>query len=360
MKYTLNDIFIVPAVVSDIDSRSQCNPLYENGLLPLFTAPMSSVVGIDNYGTFLENKIKSIIPRNEDLASRLNLCKKTWCAFSLSEFIENFVNARFYDMDTVLYYNGHMFVLIDIANGHMKKMHDAIRKAKQIYGDKIVIMAGNIANPETYVELSEAGADYVRVGIGTGSVCITSSNTGIHYPIASLITECYEKSLGLYKPALIVADGGCRGYSDIIKCLALGADYVMCGSIFSKMLESHGPVYLKCDNEYTELKKEHVTFSNGKPNVLCNEVNPPASIVKKYYGMSTRKAQREINGEDSKTSEGIEKEITVDYSISQWVENFIDYLKSSMSYTNSKTLENFIGKVNTIIVSNNSSGSINK
>jgi IMP dehydrogenase/GMP reductase len=231
----------------------------------------------------------------------------------------------------------------------MLKLHNLIREAKDKYGDKLKIMAGNIANPEGYRLLSEAGADYIRVGIGTGSVCITSSNTAIHYPMASLIKECYEVSLQLKSQAYIIADGGIKGYGDIEKALALGADYVMCGSIFNRMLESAGNT-INSDglmlNQYEESTLGR--FKRGQ------------TLYKSHYGMSTKRAQKEIGSKELKTSEGIEKTQKVEYTMNQWTKNCVHYLKSAMSYTGSRELYDFIGNVDTIIVSNNSYDSVNK
>lgn len=166
MKYSLNDIFVVPAPVSTIESRAECSPYYSNGMLPLFTAPMSSVVGLENYKIFERNKINPIIPRTIELKNRKELCLKTWCAFSLDEFIDMTHSDEFINCEKT-------FMLIDIANGHMLKLHEAIKFAKNKFGNKIVIMAGNIASPETYRLLSDAGADFIRLGIGSG--CFTGN-----------------------------------------------------------------------------------------------------------------------------------------------------------------------------------------
>lgn len=161
IKFGLNDVFIAPASVSEINSRSECDIYNHDGVLPLFTAPMSSVVNLDNYKLFEENKITPIIPRSVSFIERLNLCHKNWCAFSLSEFEDVF-------NDTSQKLTVKNYVLIDIANGNMLKLHNTIKKGKEIHGEKLVIMAGNIANPETYRVLSDAGADYIRCGVGGG------------------------------------------------------------------------------------------------------------------------------------------------------------------------------------------------
>lgn len=341
MKYSLNDVFVVPASVSTIESRSECCPYYEDGMLPLFTAPMASVVDFINCDLFRQNKLNPILPRTIELRLRLSLCDKYWCAFSLDEFIEITKVPK-------IKRDNKQFLVIDIANGHMLKLHEAIRKAKEIHGDNIVIMAGNIANPETYRILSEAGADYVRVGIGTGSCCLTASNTAIYWPLGSLIKECFDISMTLDNPAKIIADGGIKGFSDIIKCLALGADYVACGSIFNRMLESAGYTSYYGDriDQYSDETKR--LFKSGE------------IFMKEHYGMSTKKAQLEINGKAKKTSEGIEREQRVEYTMEQWTNNFIDYLKSAMSYTSTYDLNEFVGNVDTILVTNNSYNAINK
>ena len=319
IKYSLKDIAIVPAAISEISSRSECNP-YKGDFLPLFTAPMSSVVDLTNYKLFKENKIQPIIPRNIDLEIRKEMCVETWCAFSMKEFEDLFCDGEIID-------NQKRYVLIDVANGSMSILHDSIRFVKEKHGDKLIIMAGNVANPETYVALSETGVDYVRCSVGAGYGCITASNTGIFYPSASLISECFEASCKLSNPAYIVADGGVRGYADIIKYLALN------------------PVH-KIIDQYSEVILRHFKESE--------------KLYKTFYGMSTKKAQKELGNDNLKTSEGIERVQEVEYTMSQWVENFTDYLRSAMSYTNSKDLDDFIGEVQTIIISESAQNSINK
>lgn len=340
MLNSLKEITIIPAKISDIDSRSECNPYYENEYkrLPLFTAPMSAVVGEKSFNSYFNNNIEPIIPRNVPIQKRMDLLFywDMFISFSLNEAKEYLIDCR---INTV--YTGQFKILIDIANGNMKKMFDVVKQLKEIYGSKIIIMAGNIANPETYEKYCQLGIDYCRVGIGGGSGCNTSTFTGIHYPMGSLLKRCntiketYKnlsvQNVGL-NPTKIVADGGIKGYSDIIKCLALGADYVMCGSIFAKMKESEAEIFesLKGDK------------------------------YKKFYGMSTPKAQIELGGDGSKATEGNETLIPVEYTMKEWIDNFESYLKSAMSYCGKRTLEEFVGKVKTEVMSGDSVNSINK
>jgi IMP dehydrogenase/GMP reductase len=201
-------------------------------------------------------------------------------------------------------------------------------------------MVGNVANPETYALLSEAGADYVRIGIGNGNACSTTVHTGVGYPMASLIKECYDISCTLDNPAKIVADGGMKDYSDIIKALALGADYVMVGSIFNKAIESCGDNYLwgkikVCQDDARFL------YDIGLP------------IYKKFRGMSTKEVQKKWGKQVLTTSEGVIRFRKVEYTLEKWAQNFEDYLRSSMSYCNASELKEFIGQVEFIKITDN-------
>jgi IMP dehydrogenase/GMP reductase len=349
VKYSFSDIVTLPAVISEVDSRSQCNPFDKNGMLPLITAPMYSVVDDKNIGLFVKEKIYGVHPRGcKDESWHVNF---TFKAYGLDEFIKEFSdykmdNYRHNHNDYLDRYNPKK-IIIDMANGHMMKLHDSIKKAKDKFGECIFLVVGNIAHPETFKSLSLAGADAVRLGIGTGQACITSCNTSVHYPLASLIDECNQirNSDGIFKDTMIIADGGMRNFDDIIKALGLGANYVMCGSLFNKMLESAGNTYHK--HSWTDKKQ--------KPNeaYLVNQYSEETELkyrnglelVKEYYGMSTKRAQREMGHENIKTSEGIVKINPVEYTMAQWTENFVHYLRSTMSYTGKKTLDEFIGKV---------------
>ena len=383
MKYSYNDIMVKPAVLSTIEHRAECNPFDENGMLPLFTAPMDSVVGIDNFALFEKNGIIPILPRTEDIKDRLSFIHQgKWAALSLDEFERYFTKSVDSNNGSPL-----MRVLIDIANGHVARLYNAVRAAKGIYRNALIVMVGNIANPETYRVCIESHVDYVRCSIGTGAGCITCSNTSIGYPIASLISEIAAikeeyVGRGLSSPTKIVADGGIRGYSDVIKSLSLGADYAMIGSVFSMMLESaaykmmdrsigHKSLHLKfpieryenlrCENgfwkgDYTDEFVDKMELSGHKVEKCNHDIG---RLEAKFYGMASKAGQIAMKGKKVHTSEGIEKTLPVTYTIATWVENMTDYLRSAMSYTNSRTLED-LKNAEVVIVSNNTYNSVNK
>ena len=369
MKYSYNDIAIVPAIKSNVEHRSECNPFtgqFNNSDLPIFTAPMSTVVNEQNFNLFEKNHIIPILPRNFDLETRIDYLRRgKWTAVGLQEFEDLFINN---DWDMEIYPDVN--VLIDIANGHMSKLHDMIYYAKVKYkwSNRFKIMAGNIANPMTYYELAKAGCDMIRVNIGVGEGCITWSNLGTGYPCASLISEIYKikkelEHAGEWTP-LIIADGGIRNYSDVNKSLVLGADYVMIGGLFSKLVESAAP-----------------TFYYDKDGVSIHEINPfehkidaypdgtfdideeyiVDNLHKVFYGMASRRGQEDINGEKKKTSEGIQKILPATTNLRKWSENMIAYMQSAMSYTNCLYLDDFNPEnVDVIIISPQTKESINK
>lgn len=370
IKYSYNDIGIAPAITSEIEHRKDCDPFID-GKLPLFTAPMSSVVDESNFNLFEENGINAILPRTVNLNTRVSYAVNgKWAAFGLKEFEEVFIE------NTV---SGQKIkVLIDIANGHMAKILSLVKDFKEKYKDiQTEIMVGNIANPLTYLEMAKVGVDYIRCGIGSGEGCITSSNLGVHYPMASLIDETSEQKKyveimsgvaknGTYKSLpKIIADGGIRNYSDAIKALALGADYVMIGGLFTRMAESAAKTFFEAsDGERFYLTHHHIEEDGDGwlvSDVLSKEAFTFIKTLKKsFFGMASKKAQELMHGQKIRTSEGIEKIVEVKYTLKQWVDNFTDYLRSAMSYTNAKTLNDFITNTDTIVISNNTYMSVNK
>ena len=350
-KYCLKDLCIVPAVISNINSRSECNSRDKNGKFPIFVSPMSTCTNETNYMVWQDNGVYPIIPRTVSFELRKKFldCEK-WVALSQKEF-------EYICLKNTLSANHTYYICIDTANAHRKSLYTLINTAKKEAKSgnyTLVVMVGNIANPNTYEWICEnADVDYVRVNIGSGKGCITSSNTATHYPIASLISECreikndWEESINEFHQfpkslPKIVCDGGIRSYSDVITALALGADYVMIGSLFAAM-----------DESCAEWETNHLTQER----------------TRLYYGMSTKKAQKLINDAsmspienfEPKTSEGTFKHLTPIGPVNKWLDNLDSYLRSAMSYTDCKNLEDFTsGYVELAVKSQTTIGTINE
>lgn len=364
LKLNYDDITIVPEAVTDICSRSQCIPYDEDGYLPIFASCMSSVVSIENTGDFNAAKIRTVIPRSYPLYVRTEFLEKNegnFVAFSLNEAKEVFIDksVQIMAMLSVRSSDEPLRICIDLANGHMKCLLDLVKEIKEKYGKSIVIMTGNIANPETYKYYEEAGVDYCRCTVGSGNVCSTASNTGIFYSVFSLLKEIYEIKKSINGKCKIIADGGIHGFRDVQKAL-IYADYVMIGSLFNKAIESAGKTTY--GTFYWNIRGKKIArplktlfyFGREVPKEKYGEVmslikQGKLTVWKELYGMSTKIAQSIINQANSvetkklKTAEGLLKYQKVEYDIKGWAENETDYLRSAMSYTNSRNLDEYKG-----------------
>lgn len=364
-KLNYDDVSIIPERITTISSRSECNPYDEDGFLPIFASCMTSVVSIENAAEFNAAKIKVVIPRSYSIAERFDYLMKgtvNFVAFSLNESTDILLNSLslyFHQLDSIhkAEPDRKFNVCIDLANGHMERLLDAVKAIKRQWGNSIVVMTGNIANPETYRDYEAAGVDYCRSGIAGGNACLTGSNTGVYMPYFSLMRDIATIKHEINGKCKIIADGNIQGYRDIQKAL-IYADYVMIGSLFNKAMESAGKTTY--GTRYWNIRGNKImrpistllTYgkeipSDEKAEAFKDFKEGRLTIWKQFYGQSTKLAQKIMgaaNGDNfvkTKTSEGLIKYQKVEYDIKGWAENETDYLRSAMSYTNSRTLEEY-------------------
>lgn len=171
-QFDFDDILIVPKVNTDITSRYKDITLPK--ILPLFTAPMDTVISLDNINEYINNKINVCLPRTIKYNEFVDFCNKNNINdISNSVYSNVFISLGFADLDKYelnLYQDFHRnaHILIDVANGHMEKIINYCEDIK-CHRPDIIIMVGNIANPETYTWYAEHNCvDYIRVGIGNG------------------------------------------------------------------------------------------------------------------------------------------------------------------------------------------------
>jgi GMP reductase len=128
------------------------------------------------------------------------------------------------------------YITIDVAHGHHLKVQKRVEEIKRVYPDTFVI-AGNVTTKKAISDLTEWGADAIKVGIGPGKACTTRLQTGFHVPMFTAVRECSEDAR-----VPIIADGGIRYYGDIAKALAAGATMTMAGSLFASCSDSPAPI----------------------------------------------------------------------------------------------------------------------
>ena len=196
-------------------------------------------------------------------------------------------------------------ICIDVANGYTEKFVNTVSTIRKEYPE-IIIIAGNVVTSEITEQLILAGADIVKVGIGSGSACTTRIKTGVGYPQLSAIIECADAAHGL--GGRIMSDGGCKTPGDISKAFCAGADFVMLGG----MLAGH-----------TE-------------NLNLNENGDPV-----FYGMSSSEAMKKYSGgvEKHRTSEGRVVKIENKGDLSHTVHDILGGVRSTCTYIGAKTLK---------------------
>ena len=137
---------------------------------------------------------------------------------------------------------GADLLCIDSSDGYSEWIAETIGWVRETYGDAVKIGAGNIVDDRAFRYLVEAGADFVKVGVGPGSICITRTQKGIGRGQASAVIDvaaardAYLKETGIYVP--ICADGGIATAYEKTVALALGADFLMLGRYFAGFEES--------------------------------------------------------------------------------------------------------------------------
>ena len=139
-------------------------------------------------------------------------------------------------------------LVLDSAHGHSKGILEALAYLKETFGERVEVIAGNVATREGARALAERGADAVKVGIGPGSICTTRVVTGVGVPQITAILEAAAGVKDLDVP--VIADGGIKYTGDVAKAIAAGAHAVMLGSMLAGTDEAPGEEVLKDGRRY--------------------------------------------------------------------------------------------------------------
>lgn len=242
-------------------------------------------------------------------------------------------------------------ICIDVANGYTKQFEEFVSRIREEHPN-MIIMAGSVVTPEMTEQLLRAGADIVRVGIGSGSVCTTRKLTGVGYPQLSAVIECADAAHGLR--GHICADGGCQMPGDIAKAFGAGADFVMIGGMMAgheecggeKVYDLNYPIskeraIQKHYRLYIDHKTDEVYKLDGNDTTWSKQVYKAKPTHMKFYGMSSSAAMQKYSGgvAEYRASEG--KEVLVPYrgSVDDTIKEILGGLRSACTYTGSKTLK---------------------
>ncbi len=227
-------------------------------------------------------------------------------------------------------------LVVDTAHGHSENVLRTVRAIKALASIKksgVRVIAGNIATSEAAIDLVEAGADAVKVGIGPGSICTTRVVTGVGVPQITAImlaSEGVRAALGASaddptRVVPVIADGGIRHSGDIPKALAAGAHAVMMGSLFAGLDESPGEMVISGGRRY---KSYRGMGSEGAMSA----------------GSADRYRQADKLGADGRAAmkfvpEGVEGLVPYRGSLADFSYQLVGGLRSAMGYVGCRTIE---------------------
>ncbi len=214
--------------------------------------------------------------------------------------------------------NGADIIVVDIAHGHSDNAINTVKMIKKAF-PTCELMAGNVATEKGTEDLIKAGVDAVKVGVGSGSICITRIVTGSGVPQLTAIGDSAKTAKEYDIP--IISDGGTRTSGDLTKALAAGASSVMIGSLFGGTDESPGKTLTKNGKKY-KMYRGMASFS--------------ASLGRKYR----ENAGMSIDNDDLNdiVPEGVEAMVPYKGSVIEIIRQLVGGVRSGLSYCGAKTI----------------------
>ena len=209
-------------------------------------------------------------------------------------------------------------IIVDIAHGHSDNAINTVNMIKKAFPN-CELIAGNVATGEGARDLITAGVDAVKVGVGSGSICITRVVTGSGVPQLTAVTESVKVSREYDIP--VISDGGIRTSGDTTKALAAGASSVMVGSMFGGTDESPGKTLVK----------------NGKKfKMYRGMASFYASLGRKYREEGLQVV--DSNDLNDYVPEGVEAMVPYKGTVVEIIRQLVGGLRSGLSYCGAKTI----------------------
>ncbi|MFL6397172.1 MAG: IMP dehydrogenase [Nitrososphaeraceae archaeon] len=210
-------------------------------------------------------------------------------------------------------------IVVDIAHGHSENAINTVHMIKKAFPN-CELIAGNVATREGTNDLIKAGVDAVKVGVGSGSICITRVITGSGVPQLTAIIESVKVAKEYGIP--VISDGGIRTSGDATKAIAAGSSSVMIGSLFGGTDESPGKTMIK----------------NGKKFKMYR------GMASFYASLGRRYRERDPQVVDSSDDlndyvpEGVEAMVPYKGSVVEIIRQLVGGLRSGLSYCGAKTI----------------------
>ncbi len=227
------------------------------------------------------------------------------------------VKGDFLERSESLLEAGADVLVVDIAHGHSENALSTVRNIKKAFPD-CELIAGNVATAQGTEDLIKAGVDAVKVGVGSGSICITRVITGSGVPQLTAVIDCAK--IGKDHDIPIISDGGTRTSGDATKGLAAGASSVMIGSMFGGTDESPGTVLTK----------------NGKRfKVYRGMASLAASIGRKSKLTGSISLDDDLN---DYVAEGVEAMVPYKGTVTDILKQLTGGVRSGLSYCGARTI----------------------
>lgn len=228
------------------------------------------------------------------------------------------VKGDFMERSEALLEAGADVIVVDIAHGHSDNAINTVRLIKKAFPTSELI-AGNVATAHGTEDLIKAGVDAVKVGVGSGSICITRVITGSGVPQLTAVIDCAK--IGKKYNIPIISDGGVRTSGDATKALAAGASTVMVGSILGGTDESPGSPVMK----------------NGKRfKIYRGMASFYASLGRKSKETGTVSISEDLN---DYVAEGVEAMVPYKGSVTDIIKQLTGGIRSGLSYCGANTIQ---------------------
>jgi IMP dehydrogenase len=309
---TFDDVGIIPRfnkIISRLHTNIETKLGRDLYKLPFIPANMDTVIGSNLAEVSKERGAPIIFHRFAPIEEQIRWVKDfphAYTSLGVQESLDNF---------EALYHQGCRRFCIDIAHGHSQVVLDTIDKIKYIDKDNQVI-AGNVCTYHGVIDLADAGADIIKIGVGPGAACITRMMTGVGVPQFSAIQECFRAKQVLKEKGInisLIADGGIKHPRDAVLAIAAGADAVMMGSVFARTFES-------------------ATLKNVLNDKVYGRYRGQASseFMDEYFG-NTKKRQ----------AEGVSFDVEINKSAKDVFDEYEGGLRSAMTYCGTDNLKDF-------------------